>query len=185
MAHSIWAHNFLSAWGCIWNHGNRMTFGILNIKTINNLVISHIMCSLFAHLNLLFIRLSVKWHVRNNTDYYVWRWQKANTRTHSVYMSCSKCDKYRQTSLLVCAHTTVVSLPPNAIVTLPLFSFFHSKYSPFCIFHLKILNVSCFARILAWMRLSGFLSFVKCSVYVNTSTITDTFHSLVLLPPHS
>lgn len=36
-----------------------------NIKTINNLVISHI----FAHLNLLFIRLSVEWSVRDDSDY--------------------------------------------------------------------------------------------------------------------
>lgn len=36
-----------------------------NIKTVNNLVISHI----FAHLNLLFIRLSVEWSVRDDSDY--------------------------------------------------------------------------------------------------------------------
>ena len=36
-----------------------------NIKTINNLVISHI----FAHLNLLFIRFTVEWSVRDDSDY--------------------------------------------------------------------------------------------------------------------
>lgn len=41
------------------------SFGIFNRKTVNNLVISHI----FAHLNLLFIRLAVIWSVRNDCDY--------------------------------------------------------------------------------------------------------------------
>lgn len=41
------------------------TLGIFAIKTINNLVISHI----FAHLNLLFIRLSVEWSIRDDSDY--------------------------------------------------------------------------------------------------------------------
>lgn len=64
------------------------TFGIFGIETINNLVISHI----FAHLNLLFIRLSVEWSVRDDSDYDVEDDNAAEQRDrHSAPVNVTLC----------------------------------------------------------------------------------------------
>lgn len=55
MAHDFCGHQMCMS---LWNAGKHTTFGTFDTKTINNLVIPHTMC-VFAHLSLLFIRISL------------------------------------------------------------------------------------------------------------------------------
>lgn len=147
MTHSMWgAHNICGhrMCVCLWDLGKRTTFGAFDMKTINNLVIPHIMC-VFAHLNLLFIRISL-WNGMYATKAIImFEYDNERARTHSLTRSVymwSQMPQLQQAVNKSLNAFTVQPMPPNsAAVTLPLFSIL--KLS-FCVSHLEIWSVSAF-----------------------------------------